>query len=99
MKNFFLLFFILFLIKFNLNWEAISSGFSFILTLNSKGEVYSFGENSVESNGDFLSSYKLMKVDNLVKVKNISAGGYHCLALTQKNELFSWGINNHRQVI
>lgn len=28
-------------------------------------------------------------------VKSIAAGSHHCLAITQDNELYSWGSNNY----
>jgi alpha-tubulin suppressor-like RCC1 family protein len=71
--------------------------------LTVEGDVYSWGDNTYGQIGN-RSSEKVqtipLKIDGFKsqKVKAIACGGYHSLALTENNELFSWGSNKSRQL-
>jgi alpha-tubulin suppressor-like RCC1 family protein len=82
--------------------EQVSCGDDFTLCLSSNGEVYTFGTNytgclglgdNVEESDQ--SVYVPVKIPffemNSLKVVKISCGESHSIALTESNQVFTWG--------
>jgi alpha-tubulin suppressor-like RCC1 family protein len=81
----------------------ICCGVRHSLALTVEGDVYSWGDNTYRQigNGTFEKYQTIpLKIHGFKsqKVKAIACGGYHSLALTENNELFSWGNNKSRQL-
>lgn len=83
---------------------AVSAGYSHSLALSNDGSVWSWGDNTYGQLGlghNDLSSYPDYPPENIPTFSNviaISAGNYHCLALTQDGSVWSWGRNNYGQL-
>ena len=75
---------------------AAGYGTSFIMTRI--GNVYSFGHNryGVLGHGDDISSQIPRQIMGLnsVRVKSMSVGQHHAMALSYNGKLFSWGRND-----
>lgn len=73
------------------------------LVLTSSGELYAWGYNEFgqigngKSNDCQLSPYKLNGFDGH-KIKSISCGAYHSMALTVNGLVYSWGSNDWGQL-
>eukprot|EP00300_Choanocystis_sp_HF-7_P019282 c20291_g1_i1.p1 GENE.c20291_g1_i1~~c20291_g1_i1.p1 ORF type:complete len:1112 (-),score=197.97 c20291_g1_i1:2283-5597(-) len=79
----------------------LACGALFSLALSGKGIVYSFGSNdSGQCGRKIFREFEPDIIDELrsVKIKQIATGEAHALALSDKNELFSWGSNNYGQL-
>lgn len=74
------------------------------LALTSKGQVYAWGDGQYGQLGLGMAvtepkiTPRLVKVFKESVVVQICCGANHSLALTQKGEVFSWGLNNHCQL-
>ena len=74
---------------------AAAIGYYHYLLLDSKGTVYSFGnnENGQLSFPDFLDRERPVQLSNLPKIQAITAGSGFSLALGKEGTVFSWGSN------
>jgi|GEM_PF-4423759 len=86
---------------------SIKAGDDFSLALKADGTVYTWGSNSNGQCGDGTSGTERLfpvQVKNsdgtgfLQNIRSISAGNQHCLALTEDDTVFSWGLNNAGQL-
>ena len=74
------------------------------LILANSGEVYAFGNNedgALGINDNKLKKYEFTKINFGIytnKIKDISAGTVHNLALTTDNKIFSWGSSQGGQL-
>jgi len=73
------------------------------IVLTISGEVYSWGNNEsgqigIGSDDKCVSVPTLLNAFNGEKVKAISCGSIHSLALTESGRVFSWGSNNYKQL-
>ena len=92
--------------KINNNMKGISAacGNEYTLILNQDNEVYAFGNNEdgvLGLDDSKIQKYKFTKINFGIytnKIKEISAGTVHNLALTQDNKLFSWGSSQGGQL-
>ena len=90
----------------NNNIKAISAscGNEYTLILSTDNEVYAFGSNEdgvLGINDNKLQKYEFTKINfgsYTNKIKEISSGTVHNLALTQDNKLFSWGSSQGGQL-
>ncbi|XP_075679394.1 RCC1 and BTB domain-containing protein 2-like [Dermatophagoides pteronyssinus] len=87
----------------NDRFEMIACGKIHLLLLRRDGTVFALGDNSAgQLTGNLHSSYNELvntAVNNdLNNVKIIACGGAHSLALTNTNEIYSWGWNNYGQL-
>ena len=90
----------------NNNIKGISAacGNEYTLILSKDNEVYAFGNNEdgvLGINDSKLKKYEFTKINFGIytnKIKEISAGTVHNLALTQDNKLFSWGSSQGGQL-
>lgn len=81
--------------------SSLACGALFSLALSQKGLVYSFGANeSGQCGRKIFREFEPDIIDELrsVKIIKIATGEAHALALSDKNELFSWGSNNYGQL-
>jgi uncharacterized repeat protein (TIGR02543 family) len=81
--------------------QLISLGEDHSLALTTNGRVYGWGSNSVGQLGD--GTLVTKNIPTLIpfadlqvgeKIKYVSAGGYHSLALTTNGRVFGWGFNS-----
>ena len=92
--------------KINNNIKAISAacGNEYTLILSKDNEVYAFGNNEdgvLGLNDSKIKKYEFTKINFGIytnKIKEISAGTVHNLALTEDNKLFSWGSSQGGQL-
>jgi hypothetical protein len=81
----------------------ICCGVRHSLALTVDGDVYSWGDNTYGQvgNGTFEKVQTIpSKIDsfNNKKIKAIACGGNHSFALTESNEVYSWGNNKYGQL-
>lgn len=81
---------------------SISAGARHSLALSDKGEVYAWGDGDRYQlgSGNPVASPLPKKVNLPTRqpVTAISGGGFHCLAVTDHGELFSWGGGSNGQL-
>jgi E3 ubiquitin-protein ligase HERC2 len=90
----------------NNNIKGISAacGNEYTLILSKDNEVYAFGNNEdgvLGISDNKLKKYEFTKINFGIytnKIKEISAGTVHNLAITQDNKLFSWGSSQGGQL-
>ncbi|MES2630809.1 MAG: hypothetical protein V4611_02540 [Patescibacteria group bacterium] len=86
------------------NIAQLEAGDGFTVALTEAGDVYSWGGNyngqlalgTMTASNPNPTPAKAIFTNTLLenkKIKNISVGGYHVLALTTDGELYSWGAN------
>jgi alpha-tubulin suppressor-like RCC1 family protein len=82
-------------------WTKISTGQFHSLAIQSNGTLWSWGNNSWGQLGllDVLSLHRSSPVQVGSSLwKEISAGGWHCLAIQSNGTLWSWGYNFNGQL-
>ncbi|WGL60488.1 SGNH/GDSL hydrolase family protein [Pigmentibacter sp. JX0631] len=88
--------------KLNLKYIAqMALGEHHTCALNKSGEVYCFGDNQFSQFPELNveSKEKLpLKIVNLPKIKEISAGENHTCALSEDNIIYCWGKNDNGQL-
>ena len=80
----------------NTNWIDVEVGYNHIIALNSKGELWSMGENTAGSLG--ISNPRLSDISkrmnfvmsNVLKIEVFGSINY---AIDNKNQLYTWGSN------
>lgn len=83
--------------------EQISCGGNFSLALDSNGQVYSWGEGGLgalgtgRNNDEFLPVKVKFDIETR-KIKFLSAGFCHAIAIADDNSLFSWGLGSEGQL-
>ncbi|XP_078438381.1 regulator of chromosome condensation (RCC1) family protein [Wolffia australiana] len=81
---------------------AVACGGFFTMALSPEGRLWSWGANSnfELGRGDNVSDWRPKQIPALqdVTITQITCGGYHSLALTDKGEVFSWGHGGHGQL-
>lgn len=75
-------------------------GVSYVIT--KRGHVYSwgFGKFGILGHGDSLTLSMPRQITSLQRfvIKKVTCGGFHALAMTDENTLFSWGRNHKGQL-
>jgi E3 ubiquitin-protein ligase HERC4 len=88
----------------NIKGISAACGNEYSLILSKDNEVYGFGNNEdgvLGLNDNTIKQIKFSKIDFGIytnKIKDISAGTVHNLALTMDNKLFSWGSSQGGQL-
>ncbi|KAJ5075561.1 adp-ribosylation factor 1 [Anaeramoeba ignava] len=87
--------------EFSEKIKSISTGSDFNFAIDFKGNLYSWGRNSngqlgVGDNESRSKPELISKLSN--SIKKISGGGYHFIALTKTNQLYSCGKNKNGQL-
>jgi alpha-tubulin suppressor-like RCC1 family protein len=83
--------------------EQISCGGNFSMALDSKGQVYSWGEGGLGAlgtgrNNDEFTPVKVKFDDDNRKIKYLSAGFCHAMAIADDNSIYSWGLGSEGQL-
>ena len=83
--------------------DLVSCGKEHVLLLNmTSGHVFSFGLGSRGQLGhgtvDAETSPKVIEALTGVHIKQVAAGGWHSLALSNIGDIYAWGWNNHGQL-
>ncbi len=80
----------------------IQGGTDFTVALTSTGQVWTWGGNRYGQLGDGSSSPRMtphrVQLPGQAKVRRISAGAGHVLALSRDGSVFGWGRNTHGQL-
>lgn len=81
-------------------FDEISSGFNFVLGVNTTGEVYAWGENSSGQlgNGTYTSSNIPVIVPTLAGIKTVSTSQSSSMAVTNAGDVYVWGNNSMGQL-
>jgi len=86
------------------SWAAVSAGGSFTLAIREDGTLWAWGANEFCRLGTTTNSGPTEYIDTPTQVspgdttwEQISAGGYHSLALKNDGSLWAWGYNNAGQ--
>ncbi|MGO8959313.1 MAG: RCC1 domain-containing protein [Streptosporangiaceae bacterium] len=86
----------------NTRVKAFSAGCFHALALTTTGEVLAWGVNGDGQLGDGTTTSSdrpvKVKLPKHVKVKAVSAGCYHSLALSTKGQIIAWGNNTYGQL-
>jgi alpha-tubulin suppressor-like RCC1 family protein len=81
--------------------SSVSAGYGFIAAVSAAGTVYTWGEGADGrlGHGDTERSLVPKQVQALAghRVLSVAAGYSHCLAVTEKGEVFSWGYDRDGQ--
>nr|XP_046916402.1 uncharacterized protein LOC124496883 [Dermatophagoides farinae] len=79
----------------NDRFKMIACGCEHLLMLRQDGHVFAIGSNMCSTlSGNRKSSYESMiHIDGLENVEHIACGDYHNLSVTNKGEIYSWGLN------
>ena len=89
-------------IENNTKFKAIAAGEKFSLALDTDGNVWTWGENTSGQLGNNSTTNsripQKIQIENNVKIKAISAGREHVLALDTNGNMWSWGKNNNGQL-
>lgn len=83
------------------NVTAISAGREYCMALDNEGNVWSWGSNKSGQlgNGSYENTAVPVKVSfGNVKIKSISAGNEHSMAVSESNEVYVWGSNESGQL-
>lgn len=84
------------------NIVQISAGYGHVLALDEDGVVWSFGCNTFNQLGritkEKIQNTTPTKVEGLPKIKLVSAGYRHSLAVSEDGTVWSWGLNSHGQL-
>lgn len=87
-------------------WQMVSCGYNFAVALNDKGELWScgfglWGQLGVNNNNN-IDTLKKVEFNNYiepnVKIKFVSCGLNHAVAISQKDSLYGWGSNDLGQL-
>ncbi|KAL1117573.1 hypothetical protein AAG570_003888 [Ranatra chinensis] len=83
--------------------KNVSCGENFSMALSEWGQVFTWGGNTLSQLGadtgeETLSKPKIVKKLATVIVVQVACGYNHCLALTNKGELYTWGSNENGQL-
>lgn len=83
-------------VRLSFKLQSIDAGMHYTIALSEQGEVYAWGWNGMGQLGDSAvqSSSVPIKILGLNRVREISAGAFHVLALGDKG-LFAWGDNRN----
>ena len=80
----------------------VTAGDGYSLAMDKNGEVYSWGRNSwgMLGNGNTLNANIPNKINALsgLNIVKVSTSGYHCLALANNGDVYSWGTNGNGQL-
>jgi alpha-tubulin suppressor-like RCC1 family protein len=76
--------------------KQVDAGMHYTLALSENGEVYGWGWNGMGQLGESTANAtnQAVKISGLNRVKEISAGAFHALALNEKG-LYAWGDNRN----
>ena len=84
-------------------WIKVQAGDSFSVFLTEKGHVYTWGEGNYGRLGhtSWASVYSPSLIEyfrnNKIKIVDISTGGRHTFAISDKRELYVWGFGYYYQ--
>jgi alpha-tubulin suppressor-like RCC1 family protein len=83
--------------------DLVSCGKEHVLLLNTtSGHVFSFGLGSRGQLGhggvDAETTPKVIEALAGIRIKQVAAGGWHSLALSDIGDIYAWGWNNHGQL-
>ncbi|MEE6461871.1 hypothetical protein FKM82_001435 [Ascaphus truei] len=81
----------------------VACGQSHNLALNNQGQLFSWGAGSDGQLGhstteDSIPVPRLIKKLTQQKILQVSCGNWHCMALADDGQLFTWGQNDHGQL-
>jgi alpha-tubulin suppressor-like RCC1 family protein len=92
-------------IKSNLCYKKIiklAYGSEHWVALSHEGKIYSWGDNECgqlgDGNGNCCKEPEFNVFLENEKIVDIKCGSYHSLVLTEKGEVYSWGLNNYGQL-
>ena len=83
----------------NVNIAKICNGYYTQSIITDDGQVYQWGYGShgqhLNGSSGHISTPRLLPVFSGIKIKNITWGYHHALALTDTGNLYTWGYNNY----
>jgi alpha-tubulin suppressor-like RCC1 family protein len=84
-------------------WRQVSSGGRHTLALDTFGDLFVAGDNSLGQTGNATNSSRIFftpafQFPTFAVWKDIAAGGLHSLALTSGGQLYAWGFNAFGQL-
>lgn len=81
-------------------FDELSSGYNFVLGVNTAGEVYAWGENSSGQlgQGTYTSSNVPVIVPTLTGIKTVSTTESSSMAVTSAGDVYVWGNNSVGQL-
>ena len=81
-----------------MGFVKVAAGGSHSLALDSKGNLWAWGDNSFGKLGDGTNTNSLIPLKIINEFKEISASSTHSLALTENGDLYAWGRNTDGQL-
>lgn len=76
--------------------KQVDAGMHYTIALSDQGELYAWGWNGMGQLGESMAhaTNQATKISGLKRVREISAGAFHALALNEKG-LYAWGDNRN----
>ena len=83
-----------------LKWAQVAAGEYHSLALNSRGELYAWGDNLNGQLGDGTNANRTtpVRIGTASNWTHIAAGYFHSLAVNSNKELYAWGKNSSGQL-
>ncbi|OZG50417.1 InlB B-repeat-containing protein [Bombiscardovia coagulans] len=80
----------------------VSAGYNHSLAIDTDGNLYGWGYNSNGQVGNGAAGLEPVgtpvRINTNIKFSNVSAGGWHSLAVSTDGEVYGWGLNTDGQV-
>lgn len=76
--------------------EAIAVGGSYVVVLDAQNRLWHWG--TYHENEPTTDKLTLIKTTDISKIKTLSGGYFHCLALTKDQDILSWGMDDYGQL-
>ena len=76
----------------------VSAGGYYTVVLNSKGEVFHFGDNLLGQLGQGPRRIEIFSKEKKQRIIRVATGYAHCLALGENGKVYGWGDNDFDQM-
>lgn len=79
--------------------NQVATGYGFVVAVSAPGTVYTWGNGNYGclGHGDTEGAHFPKQIQSLAQLRilSVAAGDFHCLAVTEDGEVFSWGADEY----